>query len=120
MSTRPLPFHATFLGVVLIAIGATVVVSPSIDVVAPDNLVCRMVNVGQKSIDVHIAVIDSNTGRAAFESDVQIAPGQADLVDSDGRITGHCLFTGTFRKSDVRASLDVSSQDRTTLIVPAN
>lgn len=126
MSRRPIPFRATFAAVALTTIcaaapaGAAVLATSSLDTGGTDELVCRIVNLGPKPIDVHAALIDSNTGRAIVDSDLEIEPGRADLVAGDGRLTGHCLFTGTFRKGDVRASLDVFSQDRTILVVPAN
>ena len=111
------------LGLAAPAHGETVLITPSVTAPLGDAVRCRIVNGGMRAIEVRVE-LRGPAGGLYLDDDLVV---QAGTVESRGTLVSgpamdvHCRFAGNFKKSSVRASIDIlsSAVDRTTVVAPA-
>jgi hypothetical protein len=100
----------------------TRLVTPALQGAFSDVLGCRVVNASTGPIAVEIAAVDlSGSVVDAFTAilvagDTTINSEQAGFLPLNG---GYCVFSGEFRKGDVRASIELIADIRTVAVAPA-
>ena len=115
---------ALFAVVVLAAAspaGALTLISPNVGVTNVDNsLDCRIVNAGEAPISVLFEIVDAEGAVVASDTFDVPAGGARALSVTNQAVTGHCRFTGTFKRKAVRAAVAVLDElSRTISIAPA-
>jgi hypothetical protein len=103
------------------ASSALTLVSPNVGVTNVDNsLDCRLVNAGSAPISVLFEIVDAEGAVVASDTYEIPAGGARALAVTDTAVTGHCRFSGKFKRKGVRAAVSVLDQySRTISIAPA-
>ena len=117
---------ATLFGLVFLAAAAPArgltLVSPNVGVTNVDNSIdCRLVNAGSAPISVLFEILDGEGAVVASDTFEVPAGGARALTVTDTAVTGHCRFTGKFKRKAVRAAVSVlDAVSRTISIAPAH
>lgn len=97
-------------------------VTPALQGRALDVLGCRVVNASAEPVTVQIAAVDL-FGTVVDAFSANLAPGDTSInSEPTGSLPlngGYCVFTGEFRKSDIRASAEIISDVQTVAVAAA-
>jgi hypothetical protein len=122
MRTLKSSFLAVLLAVATAgaAQAATVLNSQSLEAVSAETIgLCRLVNLGTKSVSVLIEVLDG-AGAVSDTDERTVAPGAtADLFTGASPSTFRCRFSGSFTKGKVEALVALVNSGSMTVAVPA-
>ena len=83
-----------------------------------DFILCRLVNVGPRDITVTLQMIDQS-GLILEESEQVITPGTRGFLIHSEFTSAYCRFVGFFSKTLVRGSIDILSNGRSIVALPA-
>jgi hypothetical protein len=100
----------------------TRLVTPALHGAFSDVLGCGIVNASASPITVEIAAVDL-FGNVVDAFSANLVPGDTSInSEQAGSLPlngGYCVFSGEFRKGDVRASIELVADGRTVAIAPA-